>query len=210
VPEAPPDLSGLKDADSVAVDPHKWLYAPLECGCALVRRPADLLNAFTYRPPYYHFEDTATNFVDLGMQNSRGFRALKVWMALRHAGRDSYRRMIGDDIRLAQHLYGLLQAHPEFEALSCGLSITTFRYVPPDLRESKNTDQAEAYLDRLNNAILTQIEDGGEMFLSKAVVNGKSALRACIVNFRTSLEDVEALPGIVARLGRQVHEQLPS
>jgi glutamate/tyrosine decarboxylase-like PLP-dependent enzyme len=203
VPEAPPQLAGLKDADSVALDPHKWLYAPLECGCALVRRPADLLNAFTYHPSYYHFEDTVTNFLELGMQNSRGFRALKVWMALRHAGRDSYRKMIGDDIRLAQRLYELLEAHPEFEALSCGLSITTFRYVPADLR--KRSDADPDYLNRLNAAILTRLESGGEAFLSNAVVNGKFALRACIVNFRTSLGDIEALPGIVSRLGRELH-----
>lgn len=204
VPEAPPHLAGLKDADSVALDPHKWLYAPLECGCALVRQPADLLNAFTFHPAYYHFEDSVTNYVDFGLQNSRGFRALKVWMALRQAGRDNYRKMIGDDIRLAQHLYRLLQAHPEFEALSCGLSITTFRYVPKDLQERTSADQAEAYLDRLNTEILTRIETGGEAFLSNAVVNGKFALRACIVNFRTSLEDIEALPGIVARMGQQL------
>jgi aromatic-L-amino-acid/L-tryptophan decarboxylase len=204
VPEAPAELAGLRDADSVALDPHKWLYAPLECGCAIVRRPADLLNAFTYRPPYYHFEDNVTNYVDLGMQNSRGFRALKVWMALRQAGRDNYRKMIGEDIRLAQHLYALLKAHPEFEALSCSLSIATFRYVPPDLRE-RNNAETDAYLDRLNTAILTRIEGGGEAFLSNALVNGKFALRVCIVNFRTSLEDIEALPEIVARLGRHLH-----
>jgi len=205
VPEAPSDLAALKNADSVALDPHKWLYAPLECGCALVRRPDDLLKAFTFHPTYYHFEDSATNYVDFGMQNSRGFRALKVWMALRQAGRDNYRKMIGDDIRLAKHLYGVLESHPEFEALSCGLSITTFRYVPPDLHERVSVDQAEPYLDRLNSEILTRIESGGEAFLSNAMVHGKFALRACIVNFRTSLEDVEALPEIVARTGRQLH-----
>ena len=203
---APPDLSGLKDADSVAVDPHKWLYAPLECGCALVRRPEDLLNAFMYHPSYYHLEDNETNYIDFGMQNSRGFRALKVWMALRHAGRDHYRKMIGDDIRLARHLYGLLEKHAEFEPLSRSLSITTFRYVPQDMRERSGSEEGEAYLNRLNALILTRIESGGEAFLSNAVVNGKFALRACIVNFRTSLEDVEALPDIVARIARQLHE----
>jgi glutamate/tyrosine decarboxylase-like PLP-dependent enzyme len=206
VPDTPRDLSGLKDADSVAVDPHKWLYAPLEAGCALVRQPGELLNTFSHHPSYYHFEDNATNYFDLGMQNSRGFRALKVWMALRHAGRDNYRKMIGDDIRLARHLYSLLRAHPEFEALSCELSITTFRYVPADLNERYAADKAEAYLDRLNGDILTRIESGGEAFLSNAVVNGKFALRACIVNFRTSLEDIDAVPKIVARLGRRLHE----
>ena len=102
VPEAPDDLRALSQADSVAVDPHKWLYAPLEAGCALVRDPERLRAAFAYHPPYYHFEERATNYVDYGPQNSRGFRALKVWLALRQVGAAGYREMIADDIRLSQ------------------------------------------------------------------------------------------------------------
>src|SRR4029077_4837998 len=73
----------LSYADSVAVDPHKWLYAPLEAGCVLVRDAEKLRNAFSYRPAYYHFDDQVVNYHDFGPQNSRGFRALKVWLALR-------------------------------------------------------------------------------------------------------------------------------
>jgi glutamate/tyrosine decarboxylase-like PLP-dependent enzyme len=203
VPGTPVDLAALADADSVAVDPHKWLYAPLEAGCALVRKPAQLLNAFSYHPTYYHFEEEATNYFDFGMQNSRGFRALKVWTALRQAGRDGYLKMIGDDIRLAQHLNALVSAHPELEALSCGLSITTFRYVPPDLRQHAGSVETEKYLKQLNESILSRVEIGGEAFLSNAEIDGKFALRACIVNFRTSLEDVEAVPELIVRIGRQ-------
>ena len=139
------------------------------------------------------------------MQNSRGFRALKVWMALRQAGRDGYLKMIGDDIRLAKHLHSLASAHPELEALSSGLSITTFRYVPPELRRLVGSAGTEEHLNSLNQDILSRIERGGEVFLSNAVVDGKFALRACIVNFRTSIEDVEALPALIARIGRQAH-----
>ena len=107
--EAPPDLrEGLALADSVAVDPHKWLYAPLEAGCVLVRDPGALRDTFSYSPPYYRFdgeaEDPRVNYFELGPQNSRGFRALKVWLALQQAGREGYRQMIGDDIRLARAL----------------------------------------------------------------------------------------------------------
>ena len=104
---APADLEGLRLADSVAVDPHKWLYAPLEAGCALVRNPAALRNAFSYHPPYYSFEVEAMNYLDIGPQNSRGFRALKIWLALQHAGAAGYREMIQDDILLARYLYDL-------------------------------------------------------------------------------------------------------
>ena len=102
VPDAPDDLRALSAADSVAVDPHKWLYAPLEAGCALVREPGLLRAAFAYHPPYYHFDEQATNYVDYGPQNSRGFRALKVWLALRHVGAAGYRTMIAEDIRLSR------------------------------------------------------------------------------------------------------------
>jgi aromatic-L-amino-acid/L-tryptophan decarboxylase len=94
VPDAPDDLRALREADSIAVDPHKWLYAPLEAGCALVRDADALRNAFAYHPPYYHFEERATNYVDYGPQNSRGFRALKVWLGLRHLGREGYAQLI--------------------------------------------------------------------------------------------------------------------
>src|SRR5213076_2705104 len=134
VPEAPDDLRGLALADSVAVDPHKWLYAPLEAGCALVRDPEMLRAAFAYHPPYYHFEEQGTNYVDYGPQNSRGFRALKVWLALRHAGAEGYRTMISEDIRLSRALAEAVRRTPELDCVTQALSITTFRYVPTDLR----------------------------------------------------------------------------
>jgi glutamate/tyrosine decarboxylase-like PLP-dependent enzyme len=163
VPGAPSDLAGLREADSVAVDPHKWLYAPLEAGCALVRSNEDLLRAFSYHPPYYHFDEDAVNYFDLGLQNSRGFRALKVWLALRQIGRAGYVRMIGDDIALAQEFHRLVSAHPELEALTQSLSITTFRYVPTDLRTRTGAPEVREYLDRLNQSLLSRIEKSGEL-----------------------------------------------
>ena len=124
-----------RDADSVAVDPHKWLYAPLEAGCALVRDPEALRAAFAYHPPYYHFEERATNYVDYGPQNSRGFRALKVWLALQARRRG---RLSPDDRRrhpaVARDGRGRPQRTPELEFVTQSLSITTFRFVPRDLR----------------------------------------------------------------------------
>jgi len=208
IKEAPADLMGLTAADSVAVDPHKWLYAPLEAGCALVRDPAALRNAFSYHPPYYSFDDEATNYYDLGPQNSRGFRALKIWLALQQAGAAAYREMIEEDVALARRLYELAAEHPELEALTHNLSITTLRYVPSELRASVGSEQTEAYLNRLNQLLLTYVENSGEAFCSNALIEGKSALRFCIVNFRTSTRDIEAVPPLVARLGRQAHAQL--
>jgi aromatic-L-amino-acid decarboxylase len=210
VPGAPTDLAGIALADSVAVDPHKWLYAPLEAGCALVRDRERLRDAFHYRPPYYRFDDGATegttNYYDLGIQNSRGFRALKVWLGLRQAGQAGYRRMIAEDMRLARLLWNEARRHPELEAATCGLSITTFRYVPKDLAGGRL--RREEYLNRLNSELLSRLQQGGEAYLSNAVVAGRFLLRSCIVNFRTSRSDIEALPDIVARVGRRVDRDL--
>lgn len=208
VPGAPSDLAGLSEADSVAVDPHKWLYAPLEAGCVLVRNPAHLRDAFSYHPLYYRFDEDKLNYFDYGIQNSRGFRALKVWLILKQAGRSGILSTIGEDIRLSRKLYEQVVAHPELEALTQGLSVTTFRYVPLDLQSRASEDQIEAYLNRLNETLQTKLEQGGRAFLSNAVIGGKYALRACIVNFRTSLQDVEALPELVAETGRCVDAEL--
>ena len=208
VPGSPASLRALSDADSVAVDPHKWLYAPLEAGCVLVRDAERLRNAFSYHPAYYHFDDQVVNYFDYGPQNSRGFRALKVWLALRQVGRAGYLKMIGDDILLARHLHQLLARHPEFEAMTQSLSITTFRYVPPDLRPQLGSEKVENYLSLLNQHLLTAVENSGEAFLSNALIGGKFVLRACIVNFHTSLGDIEALPLLLSRLGEEADTTL--
>ena len=208
VPGAPADLAGLSLADSVAVDPHKWLYAPLEAGCVLVRDASLLRNAFAYHPPYYHFGVEAMNFVDLGPQNSRGFRALKVWLALRHVGRNGYMQMLGDDIHLSERLSAAVASRPELEPMTQCLSITTFRFVPTDLRARCGSPDVDAYLDRLNEELLERIQQSGEAFVSNAVIRGRYALRACIVNFNTTQADVAALPEIVVRLGSETDAAL--
>ena len=208
VPDAHPDLKGLGLADSLAVDPHKWLYVPLEAGCVLVRDPDLMRDTFSFHPPYYHFDEEATNYFDRGIQNSRGFRALKVWLALRHLGRAGYRHRIGEDIRLAREVYRRLRNHETLEPVTQNLSITTFRYVPRDLRLRSESTEVREYLNELNREILGRIERSGEVFLSNAVVEDRFLLRMCVVNFRTSMEDVAALPEIVARFGREADSEL--
>jgi glutamate/tyrosine decarboxylase-like PLP-dependent enzyme len=208
LPDAPADLHALTLADSVAVDPHKWLYAPIEAGCALVRDPECLRAAFAYHPPYYHFDEHATNYVDYGPQNSRGFRALKVWLALQHAGAAGYRAMIADDMRLSRAMADAVRGHDDLELVTQGLSITTFRCVPADLRSTAGDETTARHLDALNRAVLDRLQRGGEAFVSNAVVRGRYVLRACIVNFHTTRADVDAAVEIAARLGREVHAEL--
>ncbi|MEP7176136.1 MAG: pyridoxal-dependent decarboxylase [Gemmatimonadales bacterium] len=213
LPDASDDLRGLALADALAVDPHKWLYAPIEAGCVLLREPHRLSEAFGYTPTYYRFDtegdEPPINYYELGLQNSRGFRALKVWLGLRQAGREGYVRMIGDDCRLAAALHRQVAAHPELEAATLGLSIATFRYVPRDLRRDGGTaDADEPYLNTLNETLLARLKLGGELFVTNAVLDGRFLLRACIVNFRTTEADVTAIPGIVAKAGRAVDAEL--
>ncbi len=209
LPDAPAELRGLAEADSIAMDPHKWLYAPVEAGCALVRDPAHLTDAFSFHPPYYRFEgdgeEPMLNYHNLGPQNSRGFRALKVWLGIRQAGREGMTRMIADDVALARELHEAVGAHPELEARTLGLSICTFRYAPSGLPQG---EAARAYLNELNRALLDRLQRSGEAFVSNAVVGGDELLRVCIVNFRTTRADVEALPEIVARHGRLLDAEM--
>ncbi|HKC23568.1 MAG TPA: pyridoxal-dependent decarboxylase, partial [Thermoanaerobaculia bacterium] len=209
LPDAPPDLKALALADSVAVDPHKWLYAPLEAGCTLVRDPSALTEAFSYQPPYYRYsaddEEEPVNFHERGPQNSRGFRALKVWLGLRQAGREGYVRMIGDDIRLARELFERAAEEPELETLTYGLSIATFRYVPADLAGDASAGE---YLNELNTELMRRIRASGAAWVSNALVGGKFALRACVVNFRTTSADIASLPPLAVALGRAVDEEL--
>jgi aromatic-L-amino-acid/L-tryptophan decarboxylase len=209
LPDAPGELRALARADSLALDPHKWLYLPAEAGCALVRDRQKLRDAFSYRPVYYHLahqredeDEQPLNYFELGPQNSRGFRALKVWLALRQAGRLGYVRMIGEDCALARELYRLVDGEPELEAGTTNLSITTFRYVP------SGAEGNDEYLNDLNAELLTRLEAGGEAYVSNAVIDGRFYLRACIVNFRTMVDDIRALPRIVRRIGQQVDREL--
>lgn len=207
--DAPEDLRALALADSVAVDPHKWLHNPIEVACILTRNPHALRDAFDFRPSYYHFADESSSGIDYyqhGLQNSRGFRALKVWLGLRQAGREGYRASIGEDIALARLLFESLDVHPDFETRSHKLSITTFRYVPRDLQD--RADAIDDYLNELNEALLVDVQASGRAFISNAMVGDQYLLRACVVNFRTTAFDIEEVVRIVADSGRSLDRRM--
>jgi aromatic-L-amino-acid decarboxylase len=209
--DAPSALRAMQLADSVATDPHKWLYAPLEAGCALVRDREALRGAFSFHPPYYRFdgnaEDPPTNFHEWSPQNSRGFRALKVWLTMRQVGRRGYQRMIGDDIALARKLFESASANDELEALTHSLSITTFRYVPAELRGRRHEKATADYLNQLNAKVLEKMQRDGVVYLSNAVIGSVFALRACIVNFRTTAADIEAVVEAAVEAGRETSKR---
>ena len=203
-------FEGLCDADSIALDPHKWLYAPLEAGCTLVKNPQHLIDTFTSHAGYYNFgnheDELLLNYYEFGFQNSRGFRALKVWMALQQIGKNGYINMIAKDIQLSQLLFEHAAKHPELEAVTQNLSITTLRFVPKDYPQHNEADHA--YVNSLNENLLNKLQEAGEVFLSNSIVGDKYCLRACIVNFRTSEKDIGEVVDIIVREGRKMHEAL--
>ena len=208
LPEWREAYNGLTEADSVAIDPHKWLYVPLEASCILVKNPSYLTDTFSYHPPYYQFDSNVVNFVDYGPQNSRSFRALKVWLSFRHLGIKGHQQLIREDIQLAQYAYQLLEQQPHIECITQQLSITTFRFVPEALRTQPHAPETDHYLDHLNQTLLEKITQSGEFFLSNARVQDRFVLRLCIVNFRTRIEDIRALPEFILKMGQKLHREL--
>lgn len=202
IPDLKDIFNGLEDADSIALDPHKWLYNPLEAGCTLVKNPVHLTNTFSSHPEYYNFanneDEQVINYYEYGLQNSRGFRALKVWMALKQIGRNGYQKLISEDIELSKLLFEEAKRHNLFEAVTQNLSITTFRFVPKNVTD-------ESYLNKLNEAIVNTLQLGGEVFVSNAIIDNTYCLRACFVNFRTSKKDIPEIIQIIEKVGNKLH-----
>lgn len=199
------ELAALALADSVALDPHKWLYVPVEAGLALVRDGQAMRDAFSLVPPYLRTDGDPNGvgglpwFSEYGIQQTRGFRALKVWMALKYHGTEGYAAAIERDCALAEHVAARVDASPDLERVAANLSIICFRYVPPALTGD------DARLDALNRALLDEVQLGGRAFLSSTTLDGRFVLRACIVNPRTTREDVDALIDLVRDTGARLH-----
>jgi aromatic-L-amino-acid/L-tryptophan decarboxylase len=208
--ELRPLFAGIERADSIAFDPHKWLYTPQSGGCVLLRDVQMLPDSFSVTASYtYQDKERTARGVDgtqLGPQFSRGFWALKVWLSLLAHGRRAYTARISHDAELARYLGARVQERPDFE-LVCpvGLSICCFRYAPPGLPEGEGTD---AYLDLLNERLMTEAQQDGRAFFSNAVLGERFVLRACIVNFRTEAEDLDVVLDVAAEIGARLDAEL--
>ena len=191
-------FAGLDRADSLCIDAHKWLYAPVDCSALLLHDAAATARAFGAGADDY-VRILATQpaetfaFWDHGLELSRRFRALKLWATLRFHGRQQLAAAIGEDIRLAAHLADLVAVADDFELLAGpGLSICCFRHSPPHVDEPA--------LDAHNERILHALQRDGRVYLSNATVDGRFALRACITNFRTTGADVQRVLTVVREL----------
>lgn len=198
-PALAPLVTGLERADSVAFDLHKWGYLPYEVGCTLVRHPDVHRETFAVAPSY--LGATARGpaaggvlFADLGVQLSRGFRALKVWMALKTYGVDLLGQMIAQNVAQAKYLADLVDAHPRLERLaSAPVNIVCFRYRSPET--------SEASLNAFNQEVLNRVQESGVALPSHTVLHGKFAIRVAITNQRSRREDFDILVDAVVRTG---------
>jgi glutamate/tyrosine decarboxylase-like PLP-dependent enzyme len=179
-------LRGLELADSLTLDPHKWLYQPFECGCVLVRNGALLRSAFELTPDYLsdaRAADEETNFGDLGLQLTRTTRALKIWVSLQAFGLDAFRKAIDRSLELAEHAAQRIEASEALELLvPPSLGIVCFRRLGVD-----------------NAALSAALEAGGVGLISSTRLQGEYALRLCILNHTTGLEDVDAVLDFLER-----------
>ncbi len=201
-PELRTRLGGMERADSLAFDLHKWGYFPIEAGCVLVRHAEGHRAAFTTTAAYLAageggIASRTDRFADLGIQLSRGFKALKVWLGLKAEGTEKLGRLIQQNVEQAAYLAARVKETRELELLApAPLNVVCFRY-----RGDGGGD-----LDRLNKAILVRLHESGLAAPSYTVLDGRYALRVCITNHRTRREDLDLLVREVVRLGKELAE----
>lgn len=195
-------VTGMERADSLAFDLHKWGYQPYEAGCVLVRDPRSHYEAFAYTPDYLKHGDRGTAggdlwFSDYGIQLSRGFRALKIWMALSVHGTDKLGRLIQQNIDQARYLAELVNETAELELLApVPLNIVCFRFTSDQLSDEQ--------LNELNEELLIRIQESGVAVPTGTMLRGKYALRCAITNHRSRREDFDTLIAATVRLGRDL------
>lgn len=199
VPEYRSCLAGMERADSIAFDLHKWMYVPFEAGCTLVRDADAHRRAFALRPDYLTHAERGLAagtlwFSDYGIQLTRGFRALKVWMSLKEHGLARYARLVRQNIEQARYLAALVREAPDLELLApVPLNIVCFRYVAPG--------RDDAALDALNQELLIQLHEQGIAVPSNLTLGGRFALRVAITNHRSRREDFDLLIREARRIG---------
>lgn len=201
-----PQLAGIERADSIALDLHKWMHIPFEAGCVLVRDASAHRDSFALTTEYLQRDEDGGGmasgshwFSDYGLQLTRQFRALKVWMSIKEHGLDRFGRMMARNVEQAHYLGKLVEAQGELELTApIGLDIVCFRYNPGGL-------DAEA-LNTLNRRLLVLLQEGGVAAPSYTTLHGEYCLRAAISNHRSRFEDFDLMVDEVVRIGRQLAE----
>lgn len=208
VPEFRHFMAGVERADSLVVNPHKWLFTPIDCSVFYVKDPRILQQAFSLVPDYLTTTDgDVTNYMDWGVQLGRRFRALKLWMVLRYFGVDGCAARIRDHIRQAHDLAGWIDADPAFERLApTPMSTVCFRCRPPEV----DADQpgGAAYLDALNAAVIDAVNATGEIYISHTKLRGVYTIRVAIGNLRTTDDHVRRAWELVREHAARLHAEM--
>lgn len=195
-----PHLASICEADSVAVDPHKWLYSTYEAGCILVKDSELMRDTFTHVPVYYGDEEAVEegeiNYYQFGLQNSRSFKSLKTWMSLRVLGIDGLRDRINTDLEHSDYCFKLVKQFGDLAAYTHSLGIVTFRYFDDGL------DHAQ--LNTINRQIEHKINAAGSFYISHTEINGVFLLRLCFLNLKTQKVDIDDFVQSVQKLGRSL------
>ena len=201
-------LSGIEQADSLALDPHKWLYCPFEAGCVLVRNGGLMRETFRIMPEYMADvarQEREVNFCDYGLQLTRSFHALKVWMALKTYGAQRFRQIIDRCLDLTEFAARWFERSPRIELVTHPqLGIFTFRYVPERLPAA----DTQAYLNRLNEKLVAMITASRRLMLSSTRLGSLTVLRLCVLNHRTRKEDIKEALNLIEQLGREAEASL--
>jgi len=202
-------IKGISRADSVVVDPHKWLFIPYDVGCVLVRDPKKMKKTFSYSTEYIPLDkkkaasNDEVDFADYGIELSRSFRALKIWMSLKQYGIRRYARMINQNMNLAEYWRVLIENSKDFQIMApSDLSVICFRYIPEKAMKRKNQNK-ELYLNKLNQFILKSLRKNRKFLISGTVLKGRYVLRACIINYRTTKKDVQDIIEAVRNIGKK-------
>ncbi len=197
-----PQLEGIERADSIALDLHKWMHIPFEAGCVIVRSEKAHRDTFALSPAYLAHETRGLGaghlwFNDYGLQLSRQFRALKVWMSIKEHGLDRFGRMMARNVEQAHYFGQLVEKDPMLELMApIGLDIVCFRFNPGGLDTTA--------LNALNREILMQLHEQGIAVPSYTTLNDHYCLRIAISNHRSTLEDFDLLAREVVRLGKEI------
>lgn len=195
-------VSGVERADSVVFDLHKWMYLPFEIACLLVRDPEAHKGAFYFAPSYIAPLDRGViagglQLANRGMALTRNFKALKAWMCIKAYGITKFGELIEQNVAQTKRLVSLVEAHPNLELLApAPLNITCLRYVADGLNDEE--------LNSLNTELLLRLQERGIAVPSSTMLNGKFALRVCIVNHRTRMSDMDDLAEAVAKMGDEI------
>ncbi|MGM0545563.1 MAG: pyridoxal phosphate-dependent decarboxylase family protein [Bacteroidota bacterium] len=196
-------FTGIDRADSVVVNPHKWMYVPFEAGGALVKNPEHLRRTFSTIPDYLKSDEQngdRTDLMEYNLPLTKEFKALKVWMTLKAYGANQLRDEIASDIKKAQYLVKLIRADKNLELMApAPLSIVCFRYHP---QMKKKYD-----INELNDRLINKIESDGRVFLTGTKINNNTALRVCFINHRTRKNDIDLLVEVISELGKTVETQ---